>query len=65
MFFWPGKKVIVSLNDGTAITAITRFSMNSLRLKDVEYPTPSGESVRAKGRVVVPVFAILSVQVVG
>jgi hypothetical protein len=65
MFFWPGRKVIVSITDGTVITAITRFSVRSLRLRSVEYPHPSGGSVEAKGDVVVPVHAVLTVQVVG
>lgn len=64
MFFWPGKKVIVSLTDGTALTAVTRLSVNALRLKSVEYPTPTGETMSAKGSVVVPVTAILTVQVI-
>lgn len=64
MFFWPGKKVIVSLADGTALTAVTRLSVNTLRLKSVEYPTPNGETMSAKGRVVVPITAILTVQVI-
>lgn len=65
MFFRPGRKVIVSLTDGTAITAKTKWSIRSLRLRAVEYPHPSGGTVEAKGDVVIPVHAILTVQVVG
>jgi hypothetical protein len=66
VFFWPGRKVIVSLTDGTVITAVTRLSVRALRLGSVEYPHPSGSgSVEARGSVVVPVHAVLTVQVVG
>lgn len=64
MFFWPGKKVIVSITDGTAITAVTRLCVGSLRLGAVEYPNPNGGTIQAQGCVIIPIHAVLSVQVV-
>lgn len=64
MFFLPGRKVIVSLSDGTALTAVTRWCVRSVRLKSVEYPNPNGGTLEARGRVIIPVHAVLTVQVV-
>lgn len=64
MFFWPRKKVVVSLSDGTALSATTLLSVNALRLRDVEYSV-RGDVIAVSGRVVVPASAVLTVQVVG
>lgn len=63
MFFWPGKKVIVSLTDGTALHAVTRLSVNAVRLRNVEY-NHHGDAIAVQGRVVVPASAVLTVQVI-
>ncbi|WP_349862657.1 hypothetical protein [Leifsonia sp. WHRI 6310E] len=62
MFFWPRKKVVVSLTDGTALTAVTLLSVRALRLRDVEASTPRGE-ISVTGKVIVPAYAVLTVQV--
>lgn len=64
MFFWPGKKVIVSLSDGTALNAITRLSVNAIRLRNVEY-NHHGDVMAVQGRVIIPASAVLTVQVIG
>lgn len=65
MLFLPGRKVIVNISDGTVITAVTRLCVHSLRLKSVEYPHPSGGTIEAKGKVIIPIHAVLTIQVVG
>jgi hypothetical protein len=64
MFFWPGKHLLVSLSDGSALsgTALWSWSRKSLRLRDAEFLQSQGPTP-ADGVVVVPVPKIMIVQV--
>lgn len=63
MMFLPGRKVVVSLTDGSAFSGITKLSWHALRLRDVTYGAKHG-TADVVGRVIVAAAAILTVQVV-
>lgn len=65
MFMLPGRKLIISLADGAALSGVSRWSFGALRLRDVECTNPGRDPVEVRGRVIVPKTAILTVQVVG
>lgn len=64
MFSLPGRHVLVSLADGSVVRGITRWSWGSLRLREVEIATGEEEPISAPGLFIVPVTAILMIQVV-
>jgi hypothetical protein len=63
MFFWPGRRLLVSLADGSALSGVAAWSWSRkvVRMRGVELlgdsPTP------AEGVVIVPVSKIMIVQV--
>jgi hypothetical protein len=64
MFIWPGRQVLVSLSDGSTLSARAAWSWSwrVLRLKGVMLQS-DGEPVPADGIVLVPVLRIVIVQV--
>lgn len=64
MFFWPGKNLLVSLADGTALSGVARWSWSRkmLRLSGAELLQDDGPTP-ADGIVFVPVSKIMIVQV--
>ena len=60
MWFMPGRKVTVSLTDGSALSGVTKFAWpGKLRLVDVR----TINAAEVPGEVYVPARAVLTVQV--
>lgn len=64
MFIWPGKHLLVSLADGSALTGVAAWSWSrkTLRLKGVELIADGGNTP-ADGVVLIPVLKVMIVQV--